>query len=224
LDEKRWCRLLIATALLLLATNCRAQGPIQDHSCTVDAAGVFTTPRGVDGKNFDKGGWGIQAGGGFAVTTQADPYHGWRWFVTSSFMFQKFKARAAALNQAKTANPTELANATAAHGDFSAVTVDINPRFTFRRRYSVYGVGGFGWLHRGVGFNGANPATLLQSNGVSLDRVSSNSGAFDVGGGLNFGLSENGGVMLFSEMRIYRGLAVNGGDTLLPISVLGVRW
>jgi hypothetical protein len=225
--ERRSPSAVIAVAGLLLffhGIGCRAQQPPQDHSCTVDGAGVFALPHGEDGQNFDKLGWGFQAGGGFSPWPQDDPDRGWRWFFTASFMYQKFKANAAALNLAKKANPTELANATSAHGGFSAVTLDLfNPRYTWSRRNSVYFVAGFGWLRRGIGFNGANPGTLLQSNAISLDRLTSNSGVFDAGVGVNRGLSTNGGLMLFAEGRVYRGLAINGGSTLVPISV-GVRW
>jgi hypothetical protein len=154
---------------------------------------------------------------------QAEPDRGNSFFITANFMYQKFGATAAALTLAKMANPKELANATSAHGAFSAITIDPTIRHAFNRRIGVYASGGFGWLRRSVGFDGANPATLLQSNGISLDRLSSNSGAFDAGGGVNFGLTKNGGLMAFAEVRVYRGLAINGGSTLVPIS-FGIRW
>jgi hypothetical protein len=213
----------VATLVLLLASSCRAQGQRQDHTCTVHAAGSFAIPEGNDRQNFDKAGWGFQAGGGFAVTRQTETDRGWRWFITSSFAYEKFKANAAALAQAKMSNPAQLSNATSAHGGFSAVTLDITPRYTFDHRGSFYLLGGFGWLRRGIGFKGVNPGTLLQSNGLTLDRLASNSGVFDAGIGSNHGLTKNGGVMLFVEARVYRGMAVNGGSTLVPIS-LGVRW
>ena len=212
----------VFAALLLAALNAVAQQPAQDHSCTVHVAGALAIPKGEDGHNFDRAGWGFQAGGGFAVTRQAE-VRGGTWFITANFMYEKFKATAAALAAAKNLNPTQLADATAAHGAFSSITIDPTIRYRFNPRFSVYGLGGFGWLRRGVSFNGANPATLLQSNGVTLDRLVSNSGVFDAGGGANFGLSSRGGVMLFVEARVYRGMAVNGGSTLVPIS-LGVRW
>jgi hypothetical protein len=225
--ERRSRSAVIAVAGLLLlfhGIGCPAQESLYDHSCTLNAAGVFALPHGEDGQDFDKLGWGFQAGAGVSPWKQAEPDRGWRWFFNVSFMYQKFKANAAALNQAKMANPTELANATSAHGGFSAVTLDLfNPRYTWRSRNSVYFVGGFGWLRRGIGFNGANPGTLLQSNANSLDRLDSNSGVFDAGVGFNRGVIWKDQVMLFVEGRVYRGLAVNGGNTLVPISV-GVRW
>src|ERR1700683_5380504 len=216
----------VATLLLLLAINCLAQEPPpQDHSCTVAAAASIAIPEGSDRQNFDKAGWGLQAGGGFAVTRQTDPDRGWRWYVTSSFSYEKFKANAKALGIA-TSNPMnsmQLAGTASAHGDFSAVTVDLSPRYAFSRRNSFYLAGGFGWLRRGIAFKGVNPGTLLQSNGSTLDQVASNSGVFDAGIGFNRGLTRNGGLMLFVEGRVYKGMAINGGSAIVPVSV-GVRW
>jgi hypothetical protein len=148
---------------------------------------------------------------------------GFSYYLTANFMYEKFRATAAALALAKASNPIQLAKATSAHAGFSAVTIDPSVRYAVNRRFSIYGVGGFGWFRRGVGFNGANPATLIQSNGIALDRLASNSGAFDLGGGANFGITKNGGLMLFAEVRVYRGLAINSGSTLVPISA-GIRW
>lgn len=213
---------IVAALLLLIVVDCGAQEPGRDHSCTVASAGAFAFPAGEDGHNFETG-WGFQAGGGFAVSRNAESGHGNSYYITADFMYEEFTATPAALGLAKTSNPTQLADATSAHGAFSAVTLGPTVRHAFNRRFSVYGLGGFGWLRRGVGFNGANPATLLQSNGIALDRLASNSGVFDLGGGANFGLSKNGGLMLFVEARMYRGLAINGGTTLVPL-LLGIRW
>jgi hypothetical protein len=224
LDKPNHYGLVVLVILLwLMLVDCHAQQERQDHSCTFDVAGAFATPKGEDGNNFDKGGWGVQAGGGFAISLPKESDRGNSYFITANFMFEKFKATAAALALAKESNPTQLANATSAHGAFTTVTLDPTVRHSFGRRFNIYGLGGFGWMRRGVGFNGANPATLLQSNGVSLDRLDSDSGVFDFGAGANFAPRKLGGFMLFVEGRVYRGLAVNGGSTLLPLS-LGVRW
>lgn len=213
----------IAVAILWLpADRCTAQEPPRDHSCTADAAGIFAIPEGSDGQNFDKEGWGFQAGGGFAITPAPTLGRGWRWYITGNFVYDRFNANAKALAQAKSAN-SSVANATAAHGAFSAVTVDLNPRFVFNETHDLYAIGGIGWLRRAIGFNGANPSTLLQSSGPSLDRLASNSGVVDFGVGVSSGPRAFHGLMLFGEARLYRGLAINGGSTLVPISV-GVRW
>jgi hypothetical protein len=205
----------------LLAVDSWAQEPSQDHSCTVNVASTATIPSGKDGTNFETG-WGIQAGGGFALVSSTRADRGNDFYLTANFMYDKLRATNAALAQAQKADP-KLASATAAHGNFSAVTLDPTLRHHLSIRTSLYLSGGFGWFRRGVSFNGANPATLLQANGSTLDRLAANSGAFDLGGGMNFGLTRNGGLMLYAEARVYRGLAVNSGTTLAPFSV-GVRW
>ena len=216
------CAVVAFAALsFLLAIDCSAQVQRQDHSCTAEAAGSFVFPEGNDGQNFVNG-WGLRAGGGFAVS-QARGRSGVSYYITANYMYEHLKATVAALDIAKMANPTELANATSAHGSFSAVTIDPTIRYAFNRRLGVYGSGGFGWFRRGVGFDGVNPATLLQSYGNTLDRLSSNSGAFDIGAGGNVGLTKRGGLMLFAEARLYHGTAINSGTMLVPIS-LGVRW
>jgi len=208
------------TLLLLTVSGCQAQDAPQDHSCTLSGAGEFVKPFGTDGKNFNDG-WGFQGAGGFAVT----PDHGARLFLIVDFMYDRLDATAAALAgaQATPVVKTQLAPATAAHGDFTAVTLDPTVRIPATVRTSFYLSGGFGWLRRGVDFNSANPATLTQSAGFTLDRLATRSGALDFGGGVNFGLTHKGGLMLFAEARVYHGLAVNRGTTLLPISV-GLRW
>jgi hypothetical protein len=222
--EKPYRRAVVALAatVLLLAIGCKAQEPIHDHSCTVDAAGSFSFPAGTDGHNFNDG-WGFQAGGGFAVSQSSEPGHGNGYFITANFMYNKFTATAAALAIAKTENPEELSAATSAHGSFSAVTIDPTFRHSFNRRFAIYASGGFGWLHRGIGFSGANPGTLLHPNGSSLGRLSSDSGVYDLGVGVNIGLRKKGGLMLFAEGRMYHGAAINSGTILVPVSV-GIRW
>lgn len=206
----------------LLSSAGWAEERVQDHSCTVNVAGEAAVPFGKDGSNFDSG-WGIQAGGGFAVTRPVEPRRGAQLYITGNFMYARLDAAGAALAAAKAADPAQLASATSAHGSFYTATLDPTVRIPLTRRIGLYGSGGFGWLRRSVAFNGANPATLLQSSAFTLDRLASNSGVFDLGGGMNFGLTHGGGLMLYGEIRVYRGLTVNSATTLLPLSV-GVRW
>jgi hypothetical protein len=213
---------VVAALVPLLPRYCPAQEVTQDHSCTVDVGGPLAFPAGSDGHNFDHG-WGFQAGGGFAVSRSPERGHGNSFFITANFMFYKFRATDAALATAKSENPGQLSGATSAHGSFSAVTIDPTFRHSFNRRIAVYGSGGFGWFHRGIGFTGTNPGTLLHPNGGSLDRLSSDSGVYDLGIGVNIGLRKNGGLMIFTEGRMYHGAAVNSGTILVPISV-GIRW
>ena len=212
---------VVAALVLSFAVKCLAQEPIHDRSCTVGGAGIFATPEGKDRDNFNHGGWGFQAGGGFAVTRQAEPNRGLRLYLTGNYLFDKFKVRKSALLAAIPKEPG-ITGAVEGHGSFSAITFDPTLRYT-RGRHSVYGVGGFGWLRRGLGFNGTNQVPPLFPNGTSLGGVVSNSGVFDFGAGVNFVPSPRRGLMLFVEGRFYHGTAINSGSSLVPVSV-GLRW
>ncbi|MGD0581005.1 MAG: hypothetical protein ABSC08_19030, partial [Bryobacteraceae bacterium] len=162
---------LAGTAFLLLALGCAAQDPPQDHSCTAYAAVEYTTPHGRDGSNFTHGG-GFQAGGGFAVTRPAEPGKGVELYITVGFMYNRLAATGPALAQAIASDTThQLASATSAHGSFEATTLDPTVNYHISRRFGVYGFGGFGWFRRGVEFSGAHPSTLIQSGGLTLDRL-----------------------------------------------------
>jgi len=212
---------VFATLLCLAGVHCPGQEGRQDHTCTVDGSGSFAVAKGQDGHNFESG-WGVRTGGGFAFTP-IPRRQGFSGYLTANYMYEQLGATTAALNNAKMLNPTQLSTATSARGSFSAVTIDPIVRFAVSRRLGFYGSGGFGWFRRGVVFNGANPANLIQSSSTSLDRLASNSGAFDLGGGANIGMTRNGGLMIFTEIRLYKGAAINSGTKLLPLSV-GVRW
>jgi hypothetical protein len=197
--------------------------PAEDHSCTLNAAGGFSAPFGKDGGNFNTGGIGFQGGGGFAVTPAVKPLKGVVLFLTANLAYDRLQATTAALSAAKTANQAQLGNATSAHGSFSAVTFDPTVRYPLTVRTSLYLSGGFGWFRRGVSFNGEDSAALLNPGSASLGKAATNSGVIDAGGGVNFGLTHRGGVMFYADARIYRGLAVNSGTTLMTAS-FGVRW
>jgi|SRR5579872_922972 hypothetical protein len=223
-NEKPYrCAVVVLAVLMsLIAIKCVAQELPHDRSCTVSAAGIFATPEGEDRQNFNHGGWGFQAGGGFAITRQAEPNHGHTWYITSNYLYDKFRVRGSALAAAIAKEP-QLAGATSAHGDFSAITLDPTFRWTLNRHSSLYWSGGFGWLHRGIGFNGLSMVPPLLPSSSSLGGVASNSGVFDFGIGLNFAPRHLGGLMLFTEGRVYHGTAINSGATLVPISI-GLRW
>jgi hypothetical protein len=117
----------------------------------------------------------------------------------------------------------QLVGAKSADGDFSAVTLDPTFRWVLNRHSSLYWSGGFGWLHRSIGFNGLSMVPPLLPGSSSLGSATSNSGVFDFGMGFNYAPTSFRGVMLFTEGRVYHGTAINSGSTLVPISV-GVRW
>jgi hypothetical protein len=213
---------LLASFLVCLEVKCSAQESVHDRSCTVDGAGIFTTPEGKDRDNFNHGGWGFQAGGGFALTRQRESLHGHAWYFTANYLYDKFRVRKSALTDTIT-KESQLAAATSAHGDFSAVTLDPTFRVGLTRHTSLYWAGGFGWLHRGIGFNGVSMVPPLLPSSSALGRFASNSGVFDFGMGVNYAPTVFRGVMIFFEPRVYHGTAINSGSTLVPISV-GVRW
>lgn len=219
-------RCIVSATVLLMAGVCLSQTGAQDkfpdHSCTVNAGGGVAWPFGDDGKNFN-GGWGLQVGGGFAVTHPVEPRHGAQLFLDANFMYARLNATAQALAAAIALDPSQLGTAKSARGSFYAVTVDPTVRFPISRGFGVYASGGFGWFRRSIGFNGANPANLLHASASSLERLSSDSGVFDLGGGMNFSLTHNGGLMVYTKMRVYHGAAVNSSTTLLPLFA-GVRW
>jgi hypothetical protein len=201
-------------AMLCPAQTVRANGH-QDHSCTVYVAGSFANPKGLDGKNFENG-WGIRAGLGVALWQTKEP-HGWSVFLTTGYNYDKFRATAKALGA------TNVSGATSAHGGFSAVTLDPEFRYAANRQLNFYGSGGFGWFRRTVDFQGTDLGTLTQPDVGSFGRVASNSGVYDIGGGVNVGMNRSGGLMVFVEGRVYHGAAINSSSTLVPVSA-GIRW
>ncbi len=209
-------------AVFFAAVTTRAQAPNQDHSCTIEAAGEFVLPFGSYGKNFDSGA-GFHVGGGFAVWHSTQSAKSPTLFLTVNYMYDQLKVTSGALSAAVAASNNQLKGATSAHGGFSATTLDLTYRHPISRRNSAYLLGGFGWLRRDVNFDGASPGNLIQPNALSLGRLASNSGAFDLGTGVNFGLRSEGSWMLFAEIRVFKGVAVNSGTILVPVS-LGVRW
>ena len=219
------CSVLWVTLLMLMAFNCQAQdAPVDeppDHSCTVNAGGGAVWSFGKDGDQFNRG-WTINAGGGFAVSDAPKDGKGLRGFITANYMYARLNATSEALATIRQAE-LPLKFATSAHGSFSAVTLDPMVRYSFSRKFGVYASGGFGWLHRGVGFDGVDSPTLVQPTASTLERVSSSSGVFDVGGGVNYSPGRLHGAFVYAELRVYQGAAINSTSTLLPLSA-GIRW
>ena len=88
----------------------------------------------------------------------------------------------------------------------------------------LYAFGGFGFLRRTLELTGVSSiGTLLQPGNPVVFSSGSNSGAFDAGGGFNWRFSKLGGLGFYAEAKVVRGLAINSGTTLVPIS-FGVRF
>lgn len=222
---------IVSAMLFMLAIHCDAQEATEmkghDHTCTVNFAGGTVWSFGKDGDNFNRD-WGLQAGGGIAINRPEEPGRGVQWFFTANYMYARLNATSKALAAITSQPPSSLSNAISAHGSFSAVTIDPTVRNLFTTHIfgagaSLYASGGFGWLHRGVGFNGQNPATLLQPAASTLGTASSDSGVFDLGTGMNITPGHFGGLMIYVEGRVYQGVTINRAITLVPLSA-GVRW
>ncbi len=181
---------------------------------------------GEEQSNLDRG-WNFQAGAGFALTPRPAPGHQWSLFLTADFMFDQLGIQAAALQQARLSNPTDigLLEATSGKAKFYSTTLDPTFRFRVSRAVNVYAFGGFGWFRRNLEFMGTSgQGILLQPGSPAVFGSGGNSGAYDAGAGVNFRLPRAlGGLMLYAEARVVHGLAVNNATTLVPISA-GIRW
>jgi hypothetical protein len=116
-----------------------------------------------------------------------------------------------------------------------SVTLDPTFRLPLGHRFSAYVLGGGGFLRRTVEFTQPTLAqtfvfnpwwgyigpALVPVNQI-LGTVTNNSGAFDVGGGLNVALPRTG-AHLFIESRYFHGFTSNSNTTLVPVTV-GIRW
>jgi len=228
-----FCRLSAATRFvaagafsLLLASRGWTQDAPQDHSCTLSGGFLATLPKAGDSQNFVTYGWGFKAGGGFAVTPTPLYGHVPQWFLTGDYFFTKIDATAAALSNA---NP-RVTGATTAHASYSAFTLDITPRVPLYERSrspltrpNLYGVLGFGWLRRGIEFNGPNSNSLINPGNPALARTASDSGVFDAAFGVTLAPARMHGLGVFVEGRMYHGLAINNSTLLVPLAA-GVRW
>ena len=217
--------ILCAAAILAIPKKCLAQDDATFHSCTVNAGGGWSPVHGTEQSNLNRG-WNFHAGGGFAVTPRPAPGHNWSLFITANFMFDQLPVKPAALQQARTLDPQNIAlqQASSAKANFYSTTLDPTLRFPARWG-NVYAFGGFGWFRRSLAFTGgSSQGTLLQPGSPSVFGSGGNSGAFDAGVGVNVRPSRRtGGLMLYAEVRVLHGLAINHETMLVPVS-FGVRW
>jgi Outer membrane protein beta-barrel domain len=116
-----------------------------------------------------------------------------------------------------------------------SVTVDPTLRVPLGNGFSAYFLAGGGYLRRTVEFTRPTLAqtvvfdpwwgyfgpALVLANQI-LGTVTNNSGAFDVGGGLNIPL-RNSGAKIFVEARYFKGFTSNTDTTVVPIT-FGIRW
>ena len=212
---------LCVTAMVCLPPRIAAQSAPDSRPITI-GAGIMAAP-GID-TGFQTG-WGLLAGGGFGVGQPSHRRH-WRLFLMANFVYEDLGVSQTALNDAKSMNPTNTAlqQATGARARFYSATFDPTFRYALKRRISIYGLGGFGWLRRSIDFSGeSSGGILLEPSGPSVLSFGGNSGAVDAGIGLNILLRGPDSAIFFVEGRYLHGLAVNRAASLAPISV-GFRW
>lgn len=189
----------------------------EEHHFTASIGGGFTAITGADAGKLDHGG-NVQAGAGYFFNR----YFG----VTGNFMFNDLGITGG-----------ELARLNEPDGNARVYTFTVDPtlRVRLNSRVNVYALAGGGYLRRTVQFTQPTVAQtlvfdpwwgyfgpgLIPVNQV-LGTFSSNSGAFDVGAGINIRPATTG-LYLFIESRYIRGFTSNSDTSLVPI-VFGVRW
>lgn len=206
-----------AVLLLFSANYSLAQTEEYDHPVTISAGAGLTTIVGSDAGKLDHGGnFQISAG------------HFFNRFVgiTGSFMFSGLGLTRSELN---------ALNQPDGHARVYSLTADPVFRLPLGGRWSAYVLGGGGYLRRTVEFTQPTLAqtvvfdpwwgyfgpALVGVNQV-LGSVSSNSGTFDVGGGLNIPMPGTQ-LRLFIEARYFHGFTSNTNTMLVPI-LFGLRW
>jgi hypothetical protein len=215
------------SVLLSVPGRCLAQDDTGFHWFTFNGGGGWAAPHGTEASSLNTGWKNFDAGAGFAVTPPPAPGRKWSVFITANFMFEQLGVKQAALQDAIATNPTNigLLEAASARAQFYSTTLDPTFRFPIAWRVSGYVFGGFGWLRRDLEFTGVSGiGSLLLPGSPDVFGSGGNSGAYDVGGGLNFRLPRQaGGLMIYAEARVTHGLAVNNATMLTPVSI-GIRW
>jgi len=179
-------------------------------------AGI-TTITGHDAGKLDHGGT-LQLTGGYFF----NDYLG----VTGNFTFSHLGITRSELDSLKVPD---------GRARVYSFTVDPTLRLPLTHGYSAYVLAGGGYLRRTVEFSAPTVAqtmifdpwwgyfgpALIPVNQI-LGTVTSNSGAFDVGGGLNIPLPQSR-AKLYVEARYFKGFTANTDTTVVPIT-FGIRW
>jgi hypothetical protein len=206
---------LPVAAICLCASNAIAQQE-GDHHFTFNVGGGLTTVTGRDAGKLDHGG-NVQAGAGYNFNS---------WFsVTGNFMFSHLGI---------TGQELTALNEPDGNARTYSFTVDPTLRLPLPHGASVYVLAGGGYMRRTVEFTqpvlaqtivfdpwwGFFGPALVPAN-QSLGSVSSSSGAFDTGAGVNFPLPRTR-LRFFIEARYMHGFTSNTNTAIVPI-VFGLR-
>jgi hypothetical protein len=203
--------------------------PYRLRKFTADFGGGWTRSQGgglETGINF-------RAGGGWLLSPQPRRYSDtgnwlrarhWSLYLVGEFAFTQSQLTNAALIQQIQLNPA-LSSATSAIPRYYTATADPTFRYCLLKcRVTFYELGGLGWMHRTVEFDGPSNGTSPVGSNGKLASFGYQSPAYEAGSGVTFGpfpFSE--GVTYYVEWRRLQGLGSNGGSTLWPLS-FGIRW
>lgn len=208
---------LFTAGVFSLSAVAFAQSEETFHHFTLSAGAGLTTITGTDAGKLDHGG-NLQLNGGYFFNR----YFG----ITGNFMFSDLSITRAELNNLN--QPDGAARV-------YSVTADPTLRLLLGRGFSAYVLAGGGYLRRTVEFTQPTFARTfvfdpwwgyygpgLVPVDVILGRVTNNSGAFDVGGGLNMPLPRTR-AKAFLEARYFKGFTSNTNTSVVPIT-FGIRW
>ncbi len=210
-------RITVGLALLGLAGVCSAQSTESDHPVSLSVGGGLTTITGRNAGKLDHGG-NVQLTAGHFFNR----YFG----VTGTFIFNDLGLTGRA-----------LAELNEPDGSARVYTVTFDPvfRIPLRRGWSAYLLAGGGYLRRTIEFTqpavaqalvidpwfGYVGPALVPVNEI-LGSVISNTGAYDVGGGVNVPWGQSA-FHLYIETRYVHGFTSNSNTSIVPID-FGVRW
>jgi hypothetical protein len=217
MDSNRLLRRLMAVIAIGVPSVALGQSEEPFHHVTFSGGAGLTTITGTIAGKLDHGG-NIQVNSGYFFNSHVG--------ITGNFMFSDLGITRSALDNLNV--PDGFARV-------YAVTADPTVRLPLGRGFSVYGLAGGGYLRRTVQFTQPTWARTvifdpwwgyfgpgLVPVDVVLGTTVNNSGAFDVGGGLNMPLPRTS-IKVFVEARYFKGFTSNTDTTVVPIT-FGVRW
>ncbi|MCU1338000.1 MAG: hypothetical protein JWO19_3581 [Bryobacterales bacterium] len=206
-----------ACFILFLGLACMCVAQDEERPITFQVGGGLTLTTGFDSGRLDKGG-NFQAGAGHFFNRFLG--------IEANFMFNHLGLTRNELNNLGQPD---------GHARVFTVTLDPTLRIPLPRGFSAYLLVGGGWLRRTVEFTQPTLAgtfifdpwwgyigpALVPANLV-LGSVTSDSGAYNVGGGINIPTVSRG-PRIYIESRYVHGFTDNSNTTLVPITV-GIRF
>jgi len=244
------CATVLAAVMLIPAAKaqpdqrggCTPHDPLSTanfSSLTFFAAGDLTANGGPSsGLDRARGG---EAGLGRAILAQPrerrqdacyTPIRPWTVLIQSNFLYNQSGVERSAIQQAVVTNPenVSLVGAVSGKGKFYSWTLDPTLQVLTTNYGRLYLFGGAGWFRRTIEFTGLpSEGSLIQTSNPSIFGHGGNSVGVDAGFGMDWGRPRQRDMTRLSDLRFYfevrwvRGLAINQGTTLVPVSA-GIRW